>query len=272
MMKKSYIFLLLVSAVFSIFSTQPMCAQELEVSPGTLYFTANPGSSQTQQISLRNKGNTPTSFVFNLSDWLTDETGSVKYFAPGTTPRSCADWITVSPALVTLQPNEAVAINVTVLVPNDISATRWAVLFVQSAVEQTGAKAVDKDMNLGVSLALRIAVTIYQSPASNTLFKGTIEGLKEKVADNGNRTYETQVINLGDKILNCKVYFIISNLETAEEIMSTPYEFSLLPETNKKLEYTLDKPLAKGRYSVAAILDYGYNEELEGVQLEMEVK
>ena len=249
-MKKSYsFFLLLVSAVFSIFQTQDICAQELEVSPGTLYFTANPGSSQTQQISLRNKGNTQTSFIFNLGDW-----------------------ITVSPALVTLQPNESAVVNVTVLVPNDNSSTKWAVLFVQSAVEQTGAKAVDKQMNLGMTLALRIAVNIYQSPVSNTFYKGTIEGLKEKVGDDGSRTYETQAINLGDKILNCKVYFIISNLETAEEIMSTPFEFSLLPETNKKLEYTLDKPLAKGRYSVAAILDYGYNEELEGVQLEMEVK
>jgi len=267
-----YIFLLLVSAVFSIFYTQNICAQELEVSPGTLYFSANPGSSQTQQISLRNKGNMQQSFIFNLNDWLTDESGDVKYFAPGTTPRSCADWITVSPALVTLQPNESVVINVTVLVPNDVSSTKWAVLFVQSAVEQTGAKVVDKDMNLGVQLALRIAVTIYQSPAMNTLFKGSIEGLKEQVGENGIRKYETQVFNLGDKILNCKVYFIISNLETAEEIMSTPYEFPLLPETNKKIEYALDKPLPAGRYSVAAILDYGYNEELEGVQLEIEVK
>lgn len=267
-----YIFLLLVSAVFSINFTQNICAQELEVSPGTLYFSANPGSSQTQQITLRNKGNTQQSYIFNLNDWLTDESGDVKYFAPGTTPRSCADWITVSPALVTLQPNESVAINVTILVPNDVSSTKWAVLFVQSAVEQTGAKVVDKDMNLGVQLALRIAVTIYQSPAMNTLYKGSIEGLKETVKEDGTRKYESQVFNLGDKILNCKVYFIISNLETAEEIMSTPYEFPLLPETNKKVEYTLDKPLPAGRYSVAAILDYGYNEELEGVQLEIEVK
>jgi hypothetical protein len=104
------------------------------------------------------------------------------------------------------------------------------------------------------------------------MFKGTIEGLTEKVNDDQTRKYESRVINIGDKILNCKVYFIISNLETAEEIMSTPFEFSLLPETNKKVEYTLDKPLAAGKYSVAAILDYGYNDELEGVQLDIEVK
>ena len=272
MNKIRYIFLLLVSAVFSLFIIEETYAQELEVSPGTLSFTTNPGSSQTQQISLRNTGNTPMSYIFNLNDWLTDENGEVKYFSPGTTARSCADWITVSPALVTLQPNERATINVTMLVPNDNPSTKWAVLFIQSAAEQTGVKAVDKEMALGVQLALRIAVTIYQSPVTNTLYKGTVEGLTEKINEDNTRTYGSQVINLGDKVLNCKVYFIISNLETAEEILSTPSEFSLLPETSKKVSYTLDKPLSKGRYSVAAILDYGYNTELEGVQLEIEVK
>jgi hypothetical protein len=104
------------------------------------------------------------------------------------------------------------------------------------------------------------------------LYKGTLDGLTESIDDNGNRTYKSQVINLGDKVLNCKVYFTISNLDTAEEFTSIPLEFSLLPESNKNVEYTLDKPLEKGRYSVAAILDYGYNDELEGIQLDIEVK
>ena len=247
-------------------------SQELEVSPGTLMFKTNPGSSQTQQIYVRNKAKTEQSFIFNLADWLADEKGDVSYFKPGTTGRSCADWITVSPSLVTLQPNESVKVNVTMLVPNDNPSTKWAVLFVESAVEKTGAKAIDKDVQMGLQVAVRIAVPIYQSPASNTLFKGTIDGLTETLDSIGNRTYKSQVINLGDKILNCKVYFTISNLETAEEFTSSPNEFSLLPESSKYVEFTTEKPLTKGRYSVAAILDYGYNDELEGIQMEIEVK
>ncbi len=247
-------------------------SQELEVTPGTLMFNTNPGSSQTQQVYIRNKAKTEQSFIFNLADWLTDEQGEVKYFSPGTTGRSCADWITVSPSLVTLQPNESVKVNVTMLVPNDNSSTKWAVLFVESAVEKTGAKAIDKDVQMGLQVAVRIAVPIYQSPDANTLYKGTIEGLTETINDDGTRTYKSQTINLGDKILNCKVYFTISNLETAKETTSTPIEFSLLPESNKNVEFTTDKPLDKGKYSVAAILDYGFNDELEGIQLDVDVK
>jgi len=269
-MKISTLYLMLF-LVISL-SCEMLKAQELEVTPGKMTFATNPGSSQTQQVYVRNKGNTEQSFIFTLADWLTDDKGEAKYFSPGTTSRSCADWITVSPSLVTLQPNESAPVNVTMLVPNDNYSTKWAVLFVESAVEKTGAKAIDKNVQMGINVAVRIAVPIFQSPASNTLYKGTIEKITETILDNNTRKYESQVINLGDKILNCKVYFTIASVATAEEITSDPIEFSLLPESTKKVDYVLDKPLAKGQYSVTAILDYGYNDNLEGVQLDIEVK
>lgn len=247
-------------------------AQELEVTPATLMFNANAGSSQTKQIYVRNKATTEQSFIFNLADWLSDEDGEVKYFAPGTIGRSCADWLTVSPALVTLQPNESVRVNVTMLVPEDNPSTKWAVLFVESATEKTGAKAIDKTVNMGLNISARIAVPIYQSPDGNTLYKGSLEGLENTKNPEGQNEFITNAINLGDKILNCKVFFTFSNLETAEEFTSNPVEFSLLPESNKKVNYTLEEELPEGKYSVAAILDYGYNEELEGIQTEIEIK
>jgi len=259
-------------AIFFIGLISGINAQELEVSPTTLMFNANPGSSQTKQVFVRNKAKTEQSFIFNLADWLTDENGEMKYFAPGTTGRSCSDWITISPALVTLQPNESARVNVTMLVPTDNPSTKWAVLFVESAVEKTGAKAIDKNVQMGLQLSARIAVPIYQSPDGNTLYKGSLEGLTELKDDSGNNVYETMTLNLGDKILNCKVYFTFSNLETAEEFTSEAIEFSLLPESNKRIKYTLEEPLKKGKYSIAAILDYGYNEELDGIQMEVEIK
>jgi len=262
----------LVASILFLLSGFALSAQELEVSPTQLSFTANPGSSQTRQLYVRNKAKVEQSFVFTLSDWLMDEDGKITYFDPGTTGRSCSEWITVSPSLITLQPNESANVNVTILVPNDDASTKWSVVFVESAVERTGAKAIDKQVNMGVQISTRIAVSVFQSPTSNTFYKGTIEGLTEKVDDENNRTYETTVVNLGDKILNCKVYFTVSNLATAEEFTSTPIEFPLLPETNKKIEYTLDKKLPKGKYSVAAILDYGNTDELEGIQLDVDVK
>jgi len=269
-MKKQFTPLLLTFA--ALLSVLVIHAQELEVTPGTMMFNVNAGASQTQQVYVRNKAKVPQNFVFNLADWLVDEKGETKYLAPGSTGRSCAEWITVSPALVTLQPNESANVNVTMLVPGDNSSTKWAVLFVQSAEEKTGVKAVDKEVQMGLQVAVRIAIPIYQSAPTNKLYKGTIEGLKEIVDAEGRRTYTSQVINTGDKILNCKVYFTISNLMTAEEVTSTPTEFMLLPESNKQISYTFDKPLVKGKYAVAAVLDYGHNEELDGVQIDVEVK
>ncbi len=269
MKKNLTLVLIALSFIFSGFRLQ---AQELEVTPGTMMFTVNPGSSQTQQVYVRNKAKTPQNYVFTLADWLVDEKGETKYFASGSTGRSCTEWITVSPALVSLQPNESVNVNVTMLVPADNVSTKWAVLFVQSAEEKTGAKAIDKDVQMGLQVSVRIAIPIYQSPSSNKLYKGTIEGLTEKIDTDGLRTYQSKVINTGDKILNCKVYFTLSNLSTAEEITSEPIEFILLPESNKDVSYSPDAKLPKGKYAVSAVLDYGYNDEMEGVQMEIEMK
>jgi P pilus assembly chaperone PapD len=272
-MKKTKSFLVFaVSLLFLLPFTMVEAQQQLEVTPGKMSFNTNPGFSQTQQIKVRNKANKEQSYIFTVSDWMADENGDMKYFPAGTTPRSCSEWITVSPNLVTLQPNEQATVNVTMLVPEDDASTKWSVIFVQSAAEQTGAEAIDKDVQMGMQLSLRIAIPVYQSPASNTFFKGTLEGLTETINEDGSRTYETKVINLGDKILNCKVYFTISNLETTEEFTSNPIEFSLLPETSKDVEFTHEETLEKGRYSVAAILDYGFNDELEGIQLDVVVE
>jgi hypothetical protein len=264
--------LFFLASLILISSIDVLKAQELEVTPATLMFNSNPGSSQTKQIYVRNKAKTEQSFIFNLSDWLSDENGEVNYFDAGTTARSCADWITVSPALVTLQPNESVRVNVTMLTPNDNPSTKWAVLFIESAVEKTGAKAIDKNVQMGLKISARIAVPIYQSPDGNKLYKGTLEGLNNTLDANENMMFETMAINLGDKILNCKVYFTFSNLETAEEFTSEAIEFSLLPESNKKVNYILKETLKSGKYSIAAILDYGFNEELEGIQMELDIK
>jgi len=262
----------LMTGLLVIAMSVPVVAQKLEVTPAKLNFTANPGTSQTKQVHIRNKGTTEQNFVFNLSDWLTDEKGNVKYFKPGTVGRSCSDWLTVSPPLVTLQPNQTGTVNVTILVPENDNSTKWSVLFIQSAEEKTGPGAIDKNIQMGIHVAARIAVPIFQSPASNTLYKASIEGLTETIGDDSTRTYSSKVINLGDKILNCKVFFTVSNIATAEEFTSEPIEFSLLPESTKDVTYTLDKDLQPGRYSVAAVLDYGYNDQLEGVQLDIEVK
>jgi len=84
MKRINYALLLLVSA-FAFLSYTGLNAQELEVSP-ELNICHQSGILPNQQVSLRNKGNAEQSFIFNLSDWLTDENGEVKYFSPGTTP------------------------------------------------------------------------------------------------------------------------------------------------------------------------------------------
>ena len=266
-MKKLSLLLLFCLAIFT------MDAQQLEVSPVKLMFDLETGNSGTKQVSVRNKSDVEQSYVFSVADWMVDENGETHYFPAGTTKRSCANWITITPNLITLQPNATAKVNVTMLVPNNDASTKWAMIYVEIAKEKTGAEAIDKKLAMGIQVSPRIGLQVFQSPPSNTLYKGTIDNLKEIPVEEGQpRKFSADVINLGDKILNCKVYFMVSNLQTAEETTSEATEFSLLPESQRNLDYTLDQNLKPGKYSVAAVLDYGNSEELEGAQMEIEVK
>ena len=51
-------YLTLLALISFLLSGSALVAQELEVSPTQLSFTANPGSSQTRQLFVRNKAKT----------------------------------------------------------------------------------------------------------------------------------------------------------------------------------------------------------------------
>ncbi|HEY4800741.1 MAG TPA: hypothetical protein VII99_16795, partial [Bacteroidia bacterium] len=111
------------------------------------------------------------------------------------------------------------------------------------------------------------------SPKSNSNYKGRISDLKEiSKAKDTLRTFQVNISNIGDKLLDGKVYLIASNLETAKEIKNTPKLISVLPGEIKQVPIDLPRNIPSGKYSLAAILDYGNNSSLEAVQINIEVK
>ena len=118
----------------------------------------------------------------------------------------------------------------------------------------------------------RIAIYVFQSPKSNTKCKAMVNGIREITsAGETVRTFEVNVENIGDKILDCKIHLIISDLETAKERKVDPVKIKLLPDESRIVILNLPSDLAKGNYSLAAILDYGHRTNLEAVQMEIKV-
>jgi len=269
MKKKSFLSILYCLASGILF------AQDFEVAPVKLNYDCEPGELQTKVMTVRNHANQKQQFVLTASDMNLDsakKAGNVKNSTVPGISKSCKEWITINPAFFDLNPNESKEVKVVMQVPAGELHTRGAMIYV-SATEEQNALGADKQMKSAIKVRPRIGVKVVQSPRSNKNYKGTITNLKEITQPKDSlRSFQVTISNKGDKMLDGRVYIVLSNLETAKEIKEKPKKLSLFPSVSKVMNLTLPKGTPAGKYSLAVILDYGNNAALEAVQMNIVVK
>lgn len=248
-------------------------AQSFKVSPASLDFTLNVGESGNQIITVENTSDKVESFVVSASDYDYDEAGKMKFVPLGTSRRSCSNYMTITPAFLTLNPNQSVKVNVLMKVPQDSLKTRWGIVSIRAEKEYV-AMAADKDVvRAGLIITPEIAVKVLQTPPSLTLAKMTIKAFREieRGKDDSTRVFQVKIANEGDIRTKSKVYLTASSLETLKETTIEPVEVTLLPGVNSEVKLNLPNELKPGTYSLAAILDYGAEKDLEGIEMEIVV-
>jgi len=247
-------------------------AQDFEVAPVVINFSANPGEIQQQSVTIRNHANIKQAFTFIVGDFEIDENGQKKRMPAGTSSRSCSDWITINPSFLELNPNEERQVNVIMTVPKDGFASKWAMIYAQAATEQKE-NPVDKELATGIKLTPRIAILVNQSPKVNNNFKAGIKNLKEITTEKDSlRTFEMLIENIGDKIIEAKVHLAIGNLTTAKEEKFPGTMKKIYPGEKRKIVLTLPNSIATGEYALGALLNYGHGTNIEGDQIMITVE
>ena len=243
-------------------------AQDFEVSPGIMTFTAEPGESKSLALTILNHANTSQEFNILVRDFIFNKEGTMIYFPEGSTEHTLAKWISINPPHLNLEPNEQKQIIISIQAPVDDYTTRWAALLIRSVTEQTATLA-DKKVQTGLMVSGQIVVQVYQSPKSNINYKMKITGLTEITTEKDSlRRFKALVDNIGDKITHCKVTLLANNLSTAEETILQTIRFKSLPDSERELVLSMKKDaLPPGKYALAAILDYGKQSNLEGTQM-----
>lgn len=257
---------------FLFFAVITMFSQDFEVAPVLISFDANPGEIQNRILTVRNHSNERQKFVLNLSDYIINEKGAKQGVEAGSTSRTMADWLTINPAFIELNPNESAEVQLILSVPRNGFSTRWGMIPVEVAKEQSASN-VDKQLATGVLLIPRIVVLLQQSPRSNLNYKGTVSGLTEVTgAGDEFRSFEATLINQGDKVLDAKVFIAIANMETMEEEQMKPTNVTIYPDQSRTVKLTLNKKLQPGKYAIAYLMDYGHRSSIEGSQMLLEVR
>jgi len=259
-------------AFFFFLLTQLILAQDFEVSPVLMGFNANPGEIQTKTINLINHSSKPQKYTFKLSDYDVDIEGVKKSLPLGSSKRSVGDWVTINPSFVEMNPNQALTIDVLMTVPKDGFNTRWGMIYVEVAREQSSFEA-DQNLATGVIVVPRIVVLVKQSPLSNNNYRATIDGLKEVTkAGDAFRSFEVMISNTGENLIDANVSLALANIADAREEKFNPTQVTVYPGMARRVVLQMPSIISKGQYALAAILDYGHRQPLEGTQILLEVK
>lgn len=256
--------------IFSVFLASIVCSlfgQDFEVSPVAVNFSAEPGENQVRKINIINHSPRPQKYQFKINDFLLDTDGVVRPMALGINKRSCAEWLTLNPSFIELGPNQSATVDMIITVPKDGFTARWANVGVEPVKEQNAFEA-DKNLSQGVLIVPRISIQVRQSPRSNRSYKASINNLREitKPTDT-NRVFEVMVQNSGDNILSANVHLILANVNSGDEQKFEATNFTIYPDGKRLLKLHVPRNIAKGKYALAAILDYGHRQPLEGTQL-----
>mgnify|MGYP006282811165 FL=1 len=262
----------LLTGIIILFITN-ICAQDIEVAPIRINFSANPQETESKTITVKNHGNSKESVVLTLRDYITYKDGSKKVLPAESSKNSIAKWITMNPSYMEINPNASQTVQLNFQAPTDDYTSKWGILSVSTAKEQTSFSA-DKETTAGISLYGRIDVYLSYTPqselGSNKRVK--ISNLKETTTEEDSvRTFSVHVDNLGNIIVPCKIYLLASNMNTLEEKRLETKKIKAYPQTSRTLELKLPDVLSPGKYSLSAILDYGSSDALEGTQITIEV-
>lgn len=128
-------------------SRDAAAAQVMLASPGVEQRSAQPGEAYGGAVRVRNAGNEPQSATLYLTDYEVQPGGSTRFPEPGSTARSNARWIRVSPSQVTIPPGREVIVRYRVAVPADaaLSGSYGSLLMVEGAAPRgtEGAEGVE---------------------------------------------------------------------------------------------------------------------------------
>ena len=257
----------LILIILLINITSGINAQDFEVSPVKMYFTIDPGESQSQVLSITNHSNFKTPFIITFEDFIIDIDGKKQAIKRNSSKSSCTEWITPEKTFFDINPNEQIQVKITMQAPEEDYTTRWAVMYIQTAHVQTAFE-VDKGIAAAVNLSGRIAVHIFRYPSTIIEPKMTIKHLQEaKDPEGKERIFTTLVENEGSTITECKVMFIASDLNSGEEIEFEPIFFESYPGYPREVKFILPETMPPGKYSFVALLDYGKTTTIKGTRL-----
>lgn len=260
-MKKSLYIILLSVFVLSLHVT---AQTGLSVTPPRVYFTVAAGQQQSQKITVSNVSKTSTlDLSISLNDWAYDERGNNEIYEAGTTPSSCAKWVSIVPSsFFSLAPGEHRDIELQMAPPsslNDTLAVHTAMLYVSqlNPIDDVNQKGTN------IKVAVRTGIKLYQRlPVARNpnLDIQNFSKLKNDLI--------LRFANIGNVWADGTASCELLNRQTGKKLTLKDVIFYSLPNNKREILFSLPATLEKGEYVASAVLNYGDEATVKLAELE----
>ena len=210
------------------------------------------------EIIMENPDDTERTVRLYLEDWyyLPAADGSKEFISAGTHSRSCASWITFSPAEFKIAPFGKQRISYSLNVPQDASGGYYAALFFETVFAK--AKNPEGDMSVGIDLRIRVATLFYVEAGGTVKRQAAIDNLKlENDVSSGRLLVKADFYNTGNVDITADGKFHImdeNGIVYGRGEFNAVYTF---PQDKTKLTALWKKPLSKGKYDLVATFNLG---------------
>jgi len=156
---------LLLSFLAAMFAPAAGLAQALALAPAQVVETFTPGVPFEIELSALNRGGMPVEMSAEITDLWYNEKNEKVFPAPGTSPRSAANWIQFVPEHFAVPANGSQKMKAIVTPPAEVEGGYYAVLFVTSKPQlapntpANSGKAIYTNMRIGCLVLLGVKNT-----------------------------------------------------------------------------------------------------------------
>jgi len=234
-------------ATFGLALTLPSSADiSVDVSPAKYELSTQPGKQETFPITVRNTSGAAVHIVASLSDYSVGPSGNYALAAPGKSPFSLSNEISINPREFDLEPGSFAQVRFSVDVPAAARGEYSSLVFFTTRPTRKGG---------GLSIVERIASKIYVIIPESTRISGEVDDVKAQALDDGQH-YLVNFHNTGNAHVYLSGRVEIKQGAAVVDRISFP-QGMLVERAGKRLIDAVGKKLAPGSYSVVAMVDYG---------------
>jgi hypothetical protein len=249
-----------VAAAAAMWSMKSASAQIAVISDAVVERTAGLGETYQVRLLLKNTTADPQEARIYQTDYSFTADGRSVYGPPGTTARSNAKWVTVSPSYVAIPPDATIPVVYTVSVPKDstLVGSYWSMVMIEPIVAGSveSRRAANARVDFGLSVSTRYGTQIATNIGASGISKIAFDSLTATTTKDGTRGLRFDFINTGERanrfVMSLELYD-----ESGELVKKATQARGLLyPGTAARQNFDVGT-LAPGSYTAVLVADAG---------------